>query len=387
MMNQREIDLSEIKRIISEKDSNAVEEKAFHLIEIYPRDEEILLLLCEIFESDWHTRHEDLALSFQYIKNPITAKSLFKMALTILDYDSWNDNYPMQRKCTWALADIGTEEAKGYLYEIDKNPNKTIAYFATKRLNSWDSEFRRKGQMLQSDKRRGFNLSIENYNDSRVNLPKDGQKIIGSILNTRHHEILDYSTGKLTEFINEYIVVYQAYKNNIADYAVENQRLGGSDFSYSRMSWIKPNFLWMMYRCGWGEKENQERVLAIWIKKEVFEDILRNSTFTSYQPKYFSNENEWRKELENKKVRLQWDPDHNYKGEKLKRRAIQLGLKDEVLEKFGKEQIECIMDITDFVKEQKELIDRNQIDKLLIPKERIIEFDDQKVMAAIGNEK
>ncbi|MDX1960977.1 MAG: DUF4291 family protein [Leptospiraceae bacterium] len=176
-----------------------------------------------------------------------------------------------------------------------------------------------------------FNLNLENYSENVKSLPKDGQRIIGSIYNKLELE-KDSSTGNTKEVPKEYIVVYQAYKPSIANYAVENQKLGGPDFSYSRMSWIKPNFLWMMYRCGWAEKLDQERVLTIWISKEVFESILENATFTSFQSKYFDSEMEWRKELEIKKVRLQWDPDHDYKGNKLERRAIQLGLKDEILE-------------------------------------------------------
>lgn len=386
-MNQREIDIKEIKRLITEKDSLGVEEKASGLIQYYPRDEEILLLLCEIFESDWHSRQEDLASSFQFVKNPVTAKSLFRMTFKLTEYDKWNDTFPMQRKCVWALADIGTLEAMNYLKEIESKANETIASFATKRLRNWESEFRRKGQMLRSDLNYTFNISLENYINSFKELPKEGQRIIGYSQNILHHEVENYNTGNLKTIVDNYIVVYQAYKSSIADYAVKYQKLGGDDFNYSRMSWIKPNFLWMMYRCGWAEKENQERVLAIWIKKEVFEEILRNSTFTSFQPNYFSCEDEWRSELENKKVRLQWDPDHNYKGDKIERRAIQLGLKDEVLEKFGKEQIEFIMDITEFVKEQKSHIDKNQIDKLLVPKERVIEFDDKELMKRIGNGK
>jgi hypothetical protein len=37
------------------------------------------------------------------------------------------------------------------------------------------------------------------------------------------------------------------------------------------MTWIKPSFLWMMYRCGWATKPGQERVLAIQITREGFE--------------------------------------------------------------------------------------------------------------------
>ncbi|EFG35342.1 DUF4291 family protein [Fusobacterium vincentii] len=68
-----------------------------------------------------------------------------------------------------------------------------------------------------------------------------------------------------TKFDDKTIRVYQAYNNVIADEAI---KLGtfGEHFSLTRMTWIKPSFLWMMYRCGWAEKENQERILAIDIK-------------------------------------------------------------------------------------------------------------------------
>ena len=56
-----------------------------------------------------------------------------------------------------------------------------------------------------------------------------------------------------------------------------NFRFGGPLFSYSRMSWIKTNFLWMMYRCGWAAKKGQERVLAVWITREGFQEILSNA--------------------------------------------------------------------------------------------------------------
>ena len=56
---------------------------------------------------------------------------------------------------------------------------------------------------------------------------------------------------------SEGVIVYQAYRPSIGTYAVEHGHFGG-EFSYSRMSWIKTNFLWMMYRSGWGTKPGQE---------------------------------------------------------------------------------------------------------------------------------
>ena len=99
-------------------------------------------------------------------------------------------------------------------------------------------------------------------------------------------------------------------------------RFGGVKFSYSRMSWIKTNFLWMMYRCGWCTKKDQERVLAVRITREGFNTILS---------KALTGRDEKEKGLKTRtEVRLQWDPDHSPSGVPEKRRAIQLGLRDEV---------------------------------------------------------
>ena len=54
------------------------------------------------------------------------------------------------------------------------------------------------------------------------------------------------------------VVVYQAFNPEIAQYAVQNQHFGGPAYNFNRMSWIKTNFLWMMYRSGWATKKNQE---------------------------------------------------------------------------------------------------------------------------------
>lgn len=43
------------------------------------------------------------------------------------------------------------------------------------------------------------------------------------------------------------------------------------------MTWIKPSFLWMMYRCGWGTKEGQETVLAVDISRRGFDWALKHS--------------------------------------------------------------------------------------------------------------
>ena len=172
----------------------------------------------------------------------------------------------------------------------------------------------------------------------------------------------------LAQYSDEYVVVYQAYKPSIGNFAVENQRFG-SDFSFSRMSWIKTNFLWMMYRSGWGTKTDQEVTLAIYLKRSYFTDILA-AAFPSKNVQGLAKD-EWSKQVANTDVRLQWDPDHNPYGTKQDRKAIQLGLRKNYLSGFNGDAIERIEDISEFVSEQRKWVEKGELENLLTPYEQV----------------
>jgi len=197
-------------------------------------------------------------------------------------------------------------------------------------------------------------LSVINYTEYENKLPQSGRHIIGSET-------------------DEGFIVYQAYRPSIAEFALENQFFGG-EFRLSRMSWVKPNFLWMMYRSGWASKAGQEHVLAIEIKKQAFFEILDNAVNSSFDISKYGNIDNWRKALSESSVRLQWDPDHDPKGKKLDRKAIQLGLKDEYLKHYSKDWILSIQDISKFVKEQGEKVSRNLITELQVIEEKVIDI-------------
>ena len=79
-----------------------------------------------------------------------------------------------------------------------------------------------------------------------------------------------------------------------------------------------------MYRSMWGTKKGQERILAVRIKREGFDSII-SLALTGHDEKE-------RGMKQKSLVRLQWDPDHTPSGTCETRRAIQLGLRDEVCE-------------------------------------------------------
>ena len=178
-----------------------------------------------------------------------------------------------------------------------------------------------------------MNLPTELFDDQNRRWPSEGRHILAC------HDA-------------ETIVVYQAYNSGVAGYAVKHGQLGGPHFSFARMSWIKPNFLWMMYRCGWASKENQERVLALRISTAFFDSILEAAIPSSLDAELHASHEEWKRALENSEVRLQWDPDHDPSGAKQERRAIQLGLRGETLRAFATTQMLEVIAMTPFVHEQ-----------------------------------
>ena len=170
----------------------------------------------------------------------------------------------------------------------------------------------------------------------------------------------------LAQFDDETIVVYQAFRPATAAFAVLHQRFGDG-FSFNRMSWVKPNFLWMMYRSGWASKEAQERVLAITLVRSGFDQLCRDAVNATHDPVRHPDAADWREAIRRSDVRLQWDPDHDPAGDPVERRAVQLGLRGATLRAYADEWIRGIEDIIPFVHEQKNLLDRSGESSLSTP--------------------
>jgi hypothetical protein len=174
----------------------------------------------------------------------------------------------------------------------------------------------------------------------------------------------------LAQYDESSIIVYQAYRASIASYAIATKTFG-RDFSYERMSWIKPNFLWMMYRSGWGTKEGQEVVLALRLRRPFFDRLLSLAIPSSFIADLYSSRDAWREALASSEVRLQWDPDHDPEGRPLLRRALQLGLRGGILEDFGKSELLEVIDMTEFVAGQRLRLSSAGFADLMTPSERI----------------
>jgi Domain of unknown function (DUF4291) len=182
---------------------------------------------------------------------------------------------------------------------------------------------------------------------------------------------MQYENNVRAVYDEHTITVYQAYNSAIAQAAVKNQKFV-SPFKIERMTWIKPSFLWMMYRCGWATKEGQEHVLAIQIKREGLQWALDNSCLSHFDPDVHLSKEDWEQKVKTAPVRIQWDPERDIHLEKLPYRSIQIGLSGIAVEKYINEWIVSIEDITPLCKLIQSLIAEN-IEEAInqLPKERL----------------
>ena len=150
-------------------------------------------------------------------------------------------------------------------------------------------------------------------------------------------------SGKVQVFNGEWdedgVFVYQAFKDSIADWAMENQRFGGPEYNPKRMTWIKPSFAWVLYRSGYARKHNQTRILKIKLSHEAIAHILSQCACGTGGGGH--------------KGRVQWDPERDMlngdgkEPDKLANtRAIQIGMKEELNEFYVQSAI-SIQDVTE----------------------------------------
>ena len=173
------------------------------------------------------------------------------------------------------------------------------------------------------------------------------------------------------EYDNDTITVYQAYNKEIALNAIENQTFV-TPFKFSRMTWIKPSFLWMMYRSGWATKEGQEYILKIKIKRSGFDWALQNSCLSHFDKDIYTTKDYWKLQLKKAPVRIQWDPERNIQLQPLEHRAIQIGLSGIAVYQYAQEWIVSIEDITPLSKQIRQLVLDKDIKeaKSLLPREK-----------------
>jgi hypothetical protein len=120
-----------------------------------------------------------------------------------------------------------------------------------------------------------------------------------SIIRTNgYNEALNINNDQMTtksgifeiraDYNDKEIAVFAAFGSIIAEKAIASQKLL-PPFAYDRMTWIKPSFLWLMYRSEWGNKAGMERILKIWIRRQDWDAALTEAILTTPEKHVYDN--------------------------------------------------------------------------------------------------
>jgi hypothetical protein len=167
------------------------------------------------------------------------------------------------------------------------------------------------------------------------------------------------------------ITVYQAYSPELGLPAARDGRFPAA-WKRDRMTWIKPSFLWMMYRCGWATKAGQETVLAVEITRDGFEWALRHACLSSYVRGPHADRATWQREVKRAPARVQWDPERDLRLQPLPYRSLQLGLSGEAVRRYADEWTVSIRDVTPLARRIHSLVGDGDLSSAtrLLPQER-----------------
>ncbi len=174
------------------------------------------------------------------------------------------------------------------------------------------------------------------------------------------------------DFDRDTIVMYQAYPPAIADAALAAKRFV-PPFSFQRMTWIKPSFLWLMHRSRWGQNRGQERVLAVRISRVGWEKAVSLAVLTSFDPSLFRSPDEWDRRFRSAQVHLQWDSERTVRGAALPYFSIQVGLSRHIIGEYVETWVQGIEDITPRVRKIHDLIQSGRADRAMrhLPTEKV----------------
>lgn len=196
-------------------------------------------------------------------------------------------------------------------------------------------------------------------------------------------KLLDYLSQKsqwpergksiVAQYNQECILLYQAFCPAIANAAILHQDFvtNNPGFDPGRMTWVKPNFLWMMFRSDWAQKKNQEKILAFWVNLNWFTTCLSEAKLSGRD-----------KNCKSSPVVVQWDPDHTPGGGKNSlRRDIQIGLRKEKALEWSLgicgPAIKKILDLTPLVHSSNN--SHKQSNNFLMPEEKYFEYYSESI--------
>lgn len=293
------------------------------------------------FRRSGHQLHDELASGFQYSQHPSLSAFLYERIKSneIPEFDY----KPVSRKAVWALADIGTDETKGYLKKLAVGDCPHVKEYAEKRLNNWENELKRKVRRIPGLSLHGKTIRLEGYHSYL----KRTCKAQGGIW--------AYQS-------NTYITLYHACDSSFAHYAINAQKLKKPFFGKMPGIWLMTDYLAVIDQTDWATNEKEDNILAMHILKtdwtKLLDAVFPNTSNTQV-----------------KDVQVEWISAKDPEGNPLPRQIMRLQIEGQILKEFSNSMIKATEDITPFIRKQKLYVELEDFKNLEIPMEEIYEFN------------
>ena len=150
-------------------------------------------------------------------------------------------------------------------------------------------------------------------------------------------------------YTDDWVRVYQAFDPEVGKSLLDHREFRAG-FNKNRYTWIKTSLPWIAKRSLWASAVNQKMVLAIDIKRSFFDRLLLSSHNSSpVFGVYYENRSHYKSESAKKQNVVQWDPDRDWNGNRMSRKAIQVGVSPAFLGGYLS-SIVGVQDITSLVK-------------------------------------
>lgn len=178
------------------------------------------------------------------------------------------------------------------------------------------------------------------------------------------------------DYDRDTVVVYQAFSPAIADAALSAGRFV-APFSFARMTWIKPSFLWLMARSNWGRKPNQERTLAIRLRRDAWHTALSLAVPTDPSSAAYPDYASWKRAFESAAAHAQWDTERSLMGEGLGHYSLQIGLSRAIAREYAERWVVGLVDLSDRVRKTRALVQGGRAAEARrhLPPERVYPVD------------
>lgn len=149
-------------------------------------------------------------------------------------------------------------------------------------------------------------------------------------------------TGRplLACYSDDVVTVFAAHRREIADFALASGRFGGDSWHAGRTTRFGLSFGDIFHHIKGGSDVNEERILAIHLRRDMFDGMLRQVVHWRVFPAgLFQTKAQWRLATRYAQAVMDWRPERGPKGADLERACVRFGVRGHLQKSFNSEWI------------------------------------------------